>query len=63
MLDFYWDGEDLVGYVEVLSTPAGSMLRDLYLAGRRLGMSSRGWATLKQEESGVYIQDDFELIT
>lgn len=63
VLDFYWDGEDLVGYVEVLSTPAGSMLRDLYLAGRRLGMSSRGWATLKQENGGVYIQDDFELIT
>lgn len=63
VLDYYWDGDDLVGYVEVLPTPAGAMLKDLYLAGCRLGMSSRGWATLKEKDGCVYIQDDFELIT
>eukprot|EP00854_Cymbomonas_tetramitiformis_P009834 gene9834-11649_t len=62
VLDYYWDGDDLVGYVEVLPTPAGAMLKDLYLAGCRLGMSSRGWATLKEKDGCVYIQDDFELI-
>mmetsp|Transcript_17086 Transcript_17086/g.54522 ORF Transcript_17086/g.54522 Transcript_17086/m.54522 type:complete len:306 (-) Transcript_17086:115-1032(-) len=39
------------------------MLKDLYLAGCRLGMSSRGWATLKEKDGCVFIQDDFELIT
>jgi len=64
VLDYYWYGEDLVGYVEVLSTPAGCMLKDLYLSGCQLGMSSRGWATLKEEQPGVVvIQQDFELIT
>jgi len=63
VLDYYWEGEDLVGYVEVLSTPAGSMLKDLYLTGCQLGMSSRGWATLKERDGLVYIQEDFELIT
>mmetsp|Transcript_1518 Transcript_1518/g.1727 ORF Transcript_1518/g.1727 Transcript_1518/m.1727 type:complete len:360 (-) Transcript_1518:514-1593(-) len=63
VLDFSWEGDDLAGYVEVLPTPAGAMLKDLYLAGCRLGMSSRGWATLKEKDGCVYIQDDFELIT
>eukprot|EP00959_Pyramimonas_sp_CCMP1952_P057085 1191722-Pyramimonas_sp.AAC.1 len=62
VLDYHWEGEDLVGYVEVLSTPAGSMLKDLYLSGCQLGMSSRGWATLKAKDGMVYIQEDFELI-
>ena len=52
-----------MGYVEVLPTQAGGMLRDLYIAGFQLGMSSRGWATLKEEDGYIRIQDDFELIT
>jgi hypothetical protein len=63
VLDYYWKGDDLIGYVEVLSTPAGSMLKDLYLTGCRLGMSSRGWATLKEKDGLVFIEEDFELIT
>lgn len=63
VLDYYWEGDDLIGYVEVLSTPAGSMLKDLYLTGCRLGMSSRGWATLKEKDGLVFIEEDFELIT
>ena len=63
VLDYYWKGDDLMGYVEVLPTKAGGMLRDLYAAGFQLGMSSRGWATLKDEDGFIVIQDDFELIT
>jgi len=47
----------------VLPTHAGAMLRDLYVAGNRLGMSSRGWATLAEKDGYVHIQEDFELIT
>lgn len=63
VLDYHWQGDDLMGYVEVLPTHAGTMLRDLYVAGNRLGMSSRGWATLSEKDGYVYIQEDFELIT
>ena len=63
VLDYHWQGDDLMGYVEVLPTHAGVMLRDLYVAGNRLGMSSRGWATLAEKDGYVYIQEDFELIT
>ena len=63
VLDYHWQGDDLMGYVEVLPTHAGAMLRDLYVAGNRLGMSSRGWATLAEKDGYVHIQEDFELIT
>ena len=63
VLDYHWSGDDLMGYVEVLPTQAGGMLRDLYIAGFQLGMSSRGWATLKEKDGYICIQDDFELIT
>lgn len=63
VLDYFWKGDDLMGYVEVLPTKAGGMLRDLYVAGFQLGMSSRGWATLKDEDGFIVIQEDFELIT
>lgn len=63
VLEYHWEGDDLVGAVEVLPTPAGRMLLDLYLAGYKLGVSSRGWATLKKVENVEYIQDDFELVT
>ena len=62
MLDYHWSGNDLMGYVEVLPTQAGGMLRDLYIAGFQLGMPSR-WATLKEKDGYICIQDDFELIT
>ena len=63
VLDYHWEGEDLMGYVEVLPTKSGNMLRSLYLAGHQLGMSSRGWATLKEREGFTYLDSDFELIT
>ena len=63
VLDYHWQGDDLMGYVEVLPTHAGAMLRDMYVAGNRLGMSSRGWATLAEKDGYVHIQEDFELIT
>ena len=65
VLDYWWEGNALVGVVEVLPTPKGEELRDYFLQGRQLGVSSRGWATLHDpgDGRGVLIQDNFELIT
>jgi hypothetical protein len=41
--EIHWDGDDLVGTVEVLSTPSGNILKELLKAGILLGISSRGW--------------------
>jgi hypothetical protein len=62
VLEMHWNGNDLVGTVEVLSTPAGNILRELFKGGIKLGISSRGLGSIKQESVGDEVQDDFELI-
>lgn len=61
--EIHWEGNDLVGTVEVLSTPAGNILKELFKAGVRVGISSRGLGSVKQlGEGDVEVQDDFELV-
>jgi hypothetical protein len=61
--EMHWDGDDLVGTVEVLSTPSGNILKELFKCGIKLGISSRGLGSVKQlGEGSVEVQDDFELI-
>ena len=63
IVEMHWDGNDLVGTVEVLSTPSGNILKELFRCGIKLGISSRGLGSVKQlGESEVQVQDDFELI-
>jgi hypothetical protein len=61
--EMHWEGNDLVGTVEVLSTPSGNILKELFKCGIKLGISSRGLGSVKQlGESEVEVQPDFELI-
>ena len=62
VLEMHWNGNDLVGTVEVLTTPAGNILKELFKGGIKLGISSRGLGSIKQESVGDEVQDDFELI-
>ena len=63
VLDCDWDGNDVVGRVEILPTPSGNILKQLLYAGIRLGISSRGLGSVKEvNENTVEVQDDFELI-
>lgn len=62
----WWEGDDLIGTVEILSTPSGNILSELFKNDIRLGISSRGLGTVKpiteDGKSAVIVQDDFELI-
>ena len=57
-----------MGTVEVLSTPAGNILKELFKSGIKLGISSRGLGSvepIEEKEEGedtVEVQPDFELI-
>lgn len=66
VLDMKWQGNNLVGTVEVLSTPAGNILKELFKSGIKLGISSRGMGSVKEVmregENTVEVQPDFELI-
>ena len=61
--EMHWQGDDLLGTVEVLTTPNGNILRELFRNGIKLGISSRGLGTLKKiSENSAIVGDDFELI-
>jgi len=64
VLKIWWEGDDLKGVVQILDTPSGKILKELFKAGITLGISSRGLGSVKElrNEGVVEVQDDFELI-
>ena len=69
IIEMHWNNDDLMGTVEVLSTPAGNILKELFKSGIKLGISSRGLGSVEPikegedgEEDTVEVQPDFELI-
>lgn len=63
IVEMHWSNNDLVGTVEVLSTPSGNILKELFRCGIKLGISSRGLGSVRQlGEGSLEVQDDFELI-
>lgn len=58
----WWQGDNVMGKIEVLSTPSGKILKDLVMAGIKLGISSRGLGSVKQEKGNTIVEDDFQLI-
>ena len=62
--DVWWNGDDVVGAVEILNTPAGKILQELVKAGCTVGISSRGMGSVSQikEDGTVAVESDFELI-
>ena len=65
--EMHFEGDNLLGTVEILTTPSGNILRELFKNGIKLGISSRGMGSVETvtEDSGdqvVKVQPDFELI-
>ena len=62
--DCWWDGDDVVGKVEILNTPAGNILKALFASGITVGISSRGMGSVEENlrEGTLEVQDDFELL-
>ena len=63
VLDLWWQGNDLMGKIEILSTPSGNIAKELMKSGIRLGISSRGMGSVKELGEGkVEVQNDFEIV-
>ena len=61
--EMHFNGNDLVGTVEVLGTPSGNILKELFKSGIKLGISSRGLGSVESINDGSQqVQPDFELI-
>ena len=61
--ELWWKGDDLMGKVELLNTPAGNIVKEIIRAGHTIGISSRGTGSVQQTNEGhLEVQDDFELV-
>jgi len=60
--DVWWNGDDVMGKVEVLNTPSGNILKGLVESGVTLGISSRGLGTVTENGDISEVNDDFQLI-
>lgn len=58
----WWDGDNVIGAIEILPTPSGNILKSLIESNIKVGVSSRGMGSLKQVGEILEVQDDFELL-
>jgi hypothetical protein len=60
----WWNGDDVMGRIEILPTPAGNIAKALFAAGITVGISSRGMGSVTENvtEGTVTVQDDFDLV-
>ena len=60
--EYWWDGDNVMGKIEILPTPSGNILKEIIKAGVTVGVSSRGMGSLEQNGNVMEVQDDFELL-
>jgi hypothetical protein len=60
--DYWWDGDNIMGKIEILPTPSGNILKEIIKAGVTVGVSSRGMGSLEQRGGVMEVQDDFEVL-
>jgi hypothetical protein len=60
--DYWWDGDNVLGKIEILPTPSGNIVKELIKHGVTVGVSSRGMGSLENRDGVMEVQDDFELL-
>lgn len=64
--DAKWDGDNVMGEIEVLPTPKGKILADLLSAGVTIGISSRGVGSTDKRHTNEgpvdMVNDDYQII-
>tara|TARA_Y100000389_G_C17284079_1_gene424495 strand:+ start:141 stop:752 length:612 start_codon:yes stop_codon:yes gene_type:complete len=61
--ELWWDGNNIMGKIEILPTPSGNILKALIESNIKVGVSSRGMGSLQENNKGVLeVQDDFDLL-
>jgi hypothetical protein len=58
------ENNEIIGRAEILNTPNGLILQELFRAGCQMGISSRGTGTLRKGPNGMdFVNEDFLLQT
>jgi len=58
----WMEGPAVMGKIKVLTTPAGQILKSLIEAQVKIGISSRGLGSVRDDRGKTYVEDDFQLI-
>src|SRR6056300_958746 len=61
--DLKFEGNNVMGKAQILDTPNGKIVKGLLDGGVRLGVSTRGMGSLKQDKGAQVVQSDFILNT
>ena len=62
VVDVWWNGDDVMGKIQILDTPAGKIAKDLINSGVTLGISSRAMGSVKEAQGITMVEDDLQLI-
>ena len=60
--EVWWKGNDVMGKMKILDTPAGQIAKQLVQGGVQLGISSRGLGSTRQQGGTTMVEDDFQLL-
>jgi len=60
--EVWWKGDDVMGKMKILNTPAGQIAKQLVEGGVQLGISSRGLGSTRQQGGVTMVEDDFQLL-
>jgi hypothetical protein len=60
--DMWWDGNDVMGKIEILPTPSGDILKSLVESGVKMGISSRALGSVKNYQGRTIVEPDLQLI-
>ena len=59
--DLRVEGKQVIGKAKIMETPYGKIVKNLMEEGARLGVSSRGMGSLKEQDGVNVVQEDFML--
>ena len=62
VVESWWNGNEVMGKIQILDTPSGKILRSLVESGVTLGISSRGMGSVTESAQGTIVEDDFNLV-
>ena len=60
--EVWWEGNSVMGKLEVLNTPSGRTLKALAESACGIGISSRGLGSVRNKGKHVIVEDDYNLI-
>jgi hypothetical protein len=58
----WMEGNNVMGKVQVMNTPSGKILQELVNGGCKMGISSRGMGSVREDKGTTIVEDDFQLI-